>query len=192
MDGFIVSPPSTIPVAPMLSKSLRLPSPATTATTAVRRSSDPGMREPFLALRRLQRACSRSRRARWCRRQCLPLSAAPGSSVWTCALSADSSPTTSSESPSGARSRSSAARSSPWPSTTKPCSSGSAKPPGVRRPAAGATRARGASGSGSPREVGGDPAHDLDEARGAGVDDARVPQYARVAPASGRQPRRRG
>ncbi len=98
VDGFIVSPPSTT-TAPTLSNSARFPSPAATATTAVRRSA-------------AGTACSsRSSRSSVC--SCMfaistpPIvpratpsdSARPGSSVWTCTLSAVRSPTTSSESP---------------------------------------------------------------------------------------------
>ncbi len=118
VDGFIVSPPSTT-VAPDVSKSSRLPAPTDTATTAVfvASASPPSSRPVRSAVWRCMFATSTA--------STTPIAVAswrarPGSSVCTCTLIALSSPTTSSESPKAASSRSSASASRFSPSITKP------------------------------------------------------------------------
>ena len=174
MDGFIVSPPSTIPVAPMLSKSLRLPSPATTATTAVRRSSDPGCAEPFLALRRLQLHV----------RDLDALDGAEGSACPECGsgivrvdvrlerrVVADHEQRVSERRQVAFQIR--AFEPLAFDDEARAVAvARSRQVHGVRRQG----RRRCGLGERLAREVRGDPAHDLDEARGSGVDDARVPQ----------------
>ena len=186
VDGFIVWPPSITRAAPKLSNRRRLPAPGTTATTpvsSVRPGSGHGAREqPLLALLGLPVHVRDLDALDVADGRCRARARAPGSSVWTCTLSALGSPTTSSESPSGSSSRLELRRRrAPRPRRRRRCSSGTRESSWwtASTPASCASSA-GASGIGSPASRGRDAADDLEQAGAARVDDAGLLQHGEL------------
>ena len=179
--------------APRLSSSRRFPAPdgdgdQRAGGSARRRGARAGA---AARARASARACRRSRRRRSTPAATPSESARPGSSVWRWTLTAERSPTTSSESPSGSNARSSASGSSrvALDDEDRAVAVRERAPDGAPRRGGAGAAAPGALRQRLPASTARDPAHDLDEPGRAGVDDARLGEHRQHARASRRRTR---